>query len=568
MKTRGITQYLFVLIALIVAVKVLFNVMPIMAFDNQDLIINEVYTNPDTGEKEWLELYNCSLDTINLSDYELKDGGSASKKLQGELLPGDYYLYETSSGWLNNSAEIIFLLKKDDYSIIDMVAYGDWQDPVLPQNIGFNYLENAATPLKGKSLSRIPNATDSNVSKADFTITLPTPIKENIIAQYTDSLKIWEIMPEPIEGSSNEFIEIFNISDQQIELDNWCLDDVDGGSTPYCFGSEEVIKPREYLVIYYSQSKISLNDNGDSVRLFDPNGEIKDEIVYEKSLKGHSYNNFSGNWSWSATLTAGLDNMLTFENLPNNEEALLSDISLAKQAEIGEQVLVEGTVSVAPGMLSKQYFYMQDNSGGIQIYSYHALFPEINIGDVIRVSGEISQISGEKRIKIFSFADIQILENLIDKNDPVFVEINNLNDELIGVNIATAGIVKETSGSTFIIAETSELKVVIKNTSQVKKPRMKKGQKVYVEGILSVYNGQYRLLPYHINGVKILTSGNLPITGRDIKKWNLYLTTKNKQQSMSPILFQKFVAEMFCVYLAIWVAAKQLRLRQLQNIWE
>ncbi|MBU4370136.1 hypothetical protein KKG58_05295, partial [Patescibacteria group bacterium] len=54
-----------------------------------------------------------------------------------------------------------------------------------------------------------------------------------------------------------------------------------------------------------------------------------------------------------------------------------------------------GVVIVEPGILGKQFFYIN----GIQIYSYYKDFPELAIGDEISIKGIISQSRGEKRIK-------------------------------------------------------------------------------------------------------------------------------------------------------------------------
>jgi hypothetical protein len=39
----------------------------------ETIIINEVLYSPSSGEPEWIELYNCSSDTINLKDWRIKD---------------------------------------------------------------------------------------------------------------------------------------------------------------------------------------------------------------------------------------------------------------------------------------------------------------------------------------------------------------------------------------------------------------------------------------------------------------------------------------------------------------
>src|SRR6056297_3703839 len=64
----------------------------------------------------------------------------------------------------------------------------------------------------------------------------------------------------------------------------------------------------------------------------------------------------------------------------------------------GEEVEVVSQVIVPPNILGKRYFYIN----GAQIYSHFKDFPDLKIGDKVKVTGEISKAYGEKRVKTSS----------------------------------------------------------------------------------------------------------------------------------------------------------------------
>ncbi len=485
---------------------------------NNDILINEIYPSPLSGEKEWIELYNPNTFEIDLADYSIKDGAISAKKLSGLIPPLGYYIFESNSGWLNNSSEIVFLINTKNNVLVDKVAYGDWETQVIDLNSDVDPDDNAKAPGSGQSISRIPNGSDTNIDKDDFRVTSVTRGSENILPVFSNNMSINEILPQPIEGTSSEFIEILNKSNEQIDLSSWVLDDIDGGSSPYIIPQQTIIEPFGYLTFYNSITKISLNDSGDSVRLLDPNGEIKDEISYLKSSKGASYSKFEDKWLWTITATPGGENIYKEEPITNSpeEDAVAIEVNIkdAKELEIGSLVSVSGIVSVAPGVLSSQYFYIQDDQTGIQIYNYKEMFPILKQGQRVKITGELGSIYGEKRIKIYSLADILILSdesNILPKEKL----ISNLNEDDVGSLVSTTGEVEQTSGDVFIIVDVNDLKVVIKEDTNINKSKMRKGDKVRVAGIISTYKGEYRILPISQDGVTILTSGLLPVTGNE-----------------------------------------------------
>jgi len=84
----------------------------------------------------------------------------------------------------------------------------------------------------------------------------------------------------------------------------------------------------------------------------------------------------------------------------NEEPLLLSTIKDARQKPKDTEVLVQGIATVMPGVFSTDYFYIQDETAGIQIYFSKGDFPDIKIGSKITAVGVISESNNEKRVRL------------------------------------------------------------------------------------------------------------------------------------------------------------------------
>ncbi len=118
--------------------------------------------------------------------------------------------------------------------------------------------------------------------------------------QYSDKIKIISFLPNPA-GSDNEkeYIELFNFGPTAINLKNWTLDDIEGGSKPYLIKTDNVISADSHLVFYRPETKIAINNNGDFIRLFDPDGELAVSVSFdETSLEDNPYVLRDGKWGW------------------------------------------------------------------------------------------------------------------------------------------------------------------------------------------------------------------------------------------------------------------------------
>jgi competence ComEA-like helix-hairpin-helix protein len=330
------------------------------------------------------------------------------------------------------------------------------------------------------------------------------------IEKYKNIL-ISEILPNP-EGNDaeSEFIEIHNKGEEEIELMGCSIDDGEGGSYPHVFEQELKILPKEYLVLQRLETNISLNNDYDSVKFLNPLNEVVHEVFYDDVLSEQSYAlDEKQNWFWTTVVTPGKKNIFqkkqntkNIKGVTNISSGIIS-LDEIKNFKVGDKISTQGIVAVEPGTFGANIFYVAGS--GIQIYMYKKDFPLLGIGDEIKVSGELSEAYGEQRIKISNKEDIQILssENVLEPHE---LELDELDDNLIGLFIKVQGEVVEIKSSTFWVDDGfGELKVYIKQTTDVdlKELNLKPGDKVEVTGILSTTSSGLRLLPRFKNDIII-----------------------------------------------------------------
>jgi hypothetical protein len=109
-----------------------------------------------------------------------------------------------------------------------------------------------------------------------------TPTVEPVV------LVINEFLPHPRsdwngDGTANvgdEYIEIMNLGAEAGSLQNWKLDNGDGGSSPYTL-PDVTLEPRAIVRFFHADTSIALSDGGDTVRLLKPAGQIVDAYTYD-----------------------------------------------------------------------------------------------------------------------------------------------------------------------------------------------------------------------------------------------------------------------------------------------
>ena len=118
----------------------------------------------------------------------------------------------------------------------------------------------------------------------------PTPTSQT--SSY-NNIFISAIMAAPSPGNP-EWVELYNNNDFEVDLVDWYIDDsANGGSSPKKISVN--IPAKQFVAIDFTSA--IFNNSGDSVRLLDPNENVKDSITYEEAQIDQSFgrNDLSNN---------------------------------------------------------------------------------------------------------------------------------------------------------------------------------------------------------------------------------------------------------------------------------
>ncbi|MBL7155058.1 MAG: lamin tail domain-containing protein [Candidatus Portnoybacteria bacterium] len=162
---------------------------------------------------------------------------------------------------------------------------------------------------------------------------------------YSQSVIISEFVPNP-EGSDteNEWIELFNQSDQIANLTNWQLDDQEGGGSPFIFPANSLIAPHQFLVLRRPITKIALNNDTDQVRLIYPDGSLATEVSYAgENEQGFSVAFDGLDYFWTKIPTPGSANIISSVGLEGQEQNISSNNPqpIIKQTQEAPEILAK-----------------------------------------------------------------------------------------------------------------------------------------------------------------------------------------------------------------------------------
>lgn len=332
-----------------------------------DAVINEVawMGTEASYNDEWIELYNNTNQDINLDGWELKAEDESPKiNLAGIIPANGFYILERTDddtlpkiladliykGSLGNSGENLKLYDSDGNLIDSVDCSKCWFGG---DNETKQTMERKNSRLPGfdpdnwqtsQNSSGTPKSQNSILIKDDSSLEPESqllPAKEIQSLVYPSGIFINEILPNP-EGpdETEEWIEIFNSNDFEVELYGWQLQDTTGKTTIYTFPKETKISAKGFLVFERPIIKIILNNDDDGVKLVNPTGETVDEISFGKTEKGKSYNKTDSGWFWSGDLTPGSENII-----PVQKEKPLEFPEEKGLAAIGEQIPKETSFS-------------------------------------------------------------------------------------------------------------------------------------------------------------------------------------------------------------------------------
>lgn len=121
-----------------------------------------------------------------------------------------------------------------------------------------------------------------------------------------------EFFPNPIgKDTEAEWIELFNNSQEAVNLSGWQIKDASG--KVFVFKNQK-IGSGEYLILDYKTTKISLNNNAETLFLYDLKGNLIDKVEFAGAApEGKSLIRQNGQFIFTDKPTPGKAN--TLENL-------------------------------------------------------------------------------------------------------------------------------------------------------------------------------------------------------------------------------------------------------------
>lgn len=316
------------------------------AEDNLSLVISEIMYNPDgaDGDHEWFELINNSNNKIEIDsikkyrDRYVLNVRVCTKK-ESNVCEDSFPVYSEEEG-IDVEEDEILIITNDVGNFKN--SYSDFNGKILEANFSLGNGEEGLVGIyqdndnkinwineveyssdwggddNGKSLEKIKlEEGDLESNWVESLLAGGTPGKKysNEKPIFSDDLKINEIFPDP-EGpdGDGEFIEIFNDSNKDVELDGWSIQDESGKS--FYFDKNHRIKGGDFLAVFYDESKISLNNGGDEIKLLNPIGEEVHGVKYGDSLGGHSFSlNDGDEFKWTDIVTPGKQNEFPIEKV-------------------------------------------------------------------------------------------------------------------------------------------------------------------------------------------------------------------------------------------------------------
>ncbi|MFH1236056.1 MAG: lamin tail domain-containing protein [Parcubacteria group bacterium] len=504
------------------------------------LIINEIYSNPPSGEEEWVEVINPYNNVIPLAGWTIREGSGKKTALPDQLLGfGQMVVVINPSGKLNNTGDTVELLDPNEV-VIDKIVYGTDAVPLAktsnslmrdaegeliitstPTKKEMNVFTNNQNTTNTNSTNSGTEITNTNSSDATNTTTaIINQIGEVPYAEFPEgysplppALRFSEIYPDTLHDDlTEEFIELENTSDVAVDLKGWSLEDASGKK--YTKLTSLLVAAHGFVVMPRPETKISLNNSDETIRLWTPSSVMADQHSYEKTTKGSALVYTAGGWQWTFELTPDEPNRVSSpapsasadvvaSAAKRSAVSLIRGVTIAQALSLPDEtaVRINGVVSAEPGTLGRQFFYAQDQQNGMQIYKYDADFPDLSVGDQVEVVGTLSTYRGERRLKIKNPDDLKVLAKT-DLPTPIALTIQETTPT--GRLVSFRGVVLNRSGNAADLENNgTTAKVKIASVSEIDPGVFTSGSEAEVTGVLTVADGQSSIMPRNDEDIKI-----------------------------------------------------------------
>lgn len=464
------------------------------------LLLNEIVSDPISGN-EWVEIYNPTDKKIELEGWQVTEGGGQSIKFSGTIEATQYATVEFSNR-LNNDGDRLQLLDPSG-QVIDAVSFGGSADAIAPAARKPNALARDANgtwlvttePTRDDTNSITLVAVETKEAETKKEPVVKTKIEPVIVTTTATStattLRLLSALPNPVGSDESEYIVLENFGDELVELDGWTLADV---KTRFALVGSLAAGLK--LTLPKSITRITLNNDADSLTLTAPNGEVISTLSYENAQEGilepstnHSTQSPTASGAQDETATAAKADTKLVSSSTASSATVKTSTTTKKKTPTNART-VEGVVIAAPDTLGSQIMYID----GLQLYQYRGDFGELTVGDLIRASGTMSTANAESRLKIANEQAITIVGH--ETSEPLELPMSELGDEQVGRLVRVSGTVVDRGTDRFKLeADGSSVSVVLKDGAGISIASVSPGEAYEITGVLSRYNETRRLLP-------------------------------------------------------------------------
>jgi len=278
------------------------------------LIINEICPDPKVGIPDedneivdWLELRNTTDKPISLAGYYLSDKENKPMKWRfpdsAIISANGYYLVYCSGKdklQANGVPHTNFSISAERETLVLSDSDGNLIDRVSIENVPEDYSvgrdETGAWNFYSLATPGSPNDADGQ-SRTDQLIRAynPTGVYITEVMASNDTIALGTT------GETCDFLELYNSTDQTVDLSNYGLSNNIGRPRKWQFPQGAAIGPGAYLVVYldgdtslssyyepHTNFKLS-RAGGDTVTFCDPTGRVLDRIPLSSMPTDHSY---------------------------------------------------------------------------------------------------------------------------------------------------------------------------------------------------------------------------------------------------------------------------------------
>ncbi len=277
------------------------------------VLFSEIFydTLGDENVEEWLELFNPTGSTVDISGWKIIDnngtGFTYTFPAGASILPGTYLTVARDSGgftalygydadyygnlpYLNNGGDTLILYDASDTEI-DAVAWEGGASQGVPVDWG-STSDPAASA--GSTIFRVNSSVDTD-SFADWDYTDGGGNPQTQVVP--GNVYFTEVYYDTVgTDADEEWFEFYNKSTFPVNIGGWTVTDNNGGGFTYTVPAGTIIQPNTFLTVAADSAGFNalygydadlygslpfLNNGGDTLIFYDTNGNVKDFVAWE-----------------------------------------------------------------------------------------------------------------------------------------------------------------------------------------------------------------------------------------------------------------------------------------------